>query len=46
MKLSDTSACVRTPGPLLGEHTDPVLREVLGMTAADIAALRHTNVVA
>ena len=31
--------------PRLGEHTDEILRERLGMTAAEIAALREHNVV-
>ena len=44
--LSDTPARVRGPGPLLGEHTDQVLREVLGLEAEEIAALRADGVVA
>jgi len=44
--LSDTPARVRGPGPLLGEHTDQVLRGVLGVGADEIAALRADGVVA
>jgi crotonobetainyl-CoA:carnitine CoA-transferase CaiB-like acyl-CoA transferase len=33
------------PPPLLGEHTDEVLRELLGLEAAQIAALRAGGVV-
>jgi crotonobetainyl-CoA:carnitine CoA-transferase CaiB-like acyl-CoA transferase len=44
IKLSHHIASVRRPPPLLGEHTDEVLRE-LGFPATDIAALRDTGVV-
>lgn len=44
-KMSETPGCVRTPGPLLGEHTDAVLRRVLGMNADAIAALRAADVI-
>src|SRR4029077_14117771 len=44
--LSDTPARVRGPGPLLGEHTDQVLRAVLGLGADEIAALRADGGVA
>ena len=44
--LSDTPARVRGPGPLLGEHTDEVLHDVLGLDANEIAALRADGVVA
>jgi 2-methylfumaryl-CoA isomerase len=33
------------PAPLLGQHTDEVLGEVLGLPAAEIARLRDTGVV-
>ena len=44
-KMSATAACVRTPGPLLGEHTDAILQRVLGMNAEAIAALRAAEVI-
>jgi benzylsuccinate CoA-transferase BbsF subunit len=44
--LSDTPAAVAGPGPLLGEHTDQVLRELLGMGDAERAALRAEGVIA
>jgi crotonobetainyl-CoA:carnitine CoA-transferase CaiB-like acyl-CoA transferase len=45
IKLSETPGGARTAAPLTGEHTDEVLRG-LGMSAADIAALRDKKVVA
>ena len=43
IKLSDSPTDV-TRSPLLGEHTDEVLKE-LGYGAADIASLRANNVI-
>ena len=33
VRLSETPGAVRTPAPMLGEHTDEVLRELLGLGA-------------
>jgi formyl-CoA transferase len=44
MKLSATPATSGMPPPLLGQHTDEVLRDVLGRSAEDIAALRAKGV--
>ncbi len=38
--LSETPGDAVTPGPLLGEHTDEVLRETLGLAADEIERLR------
>jgi crotonobetainyl-CoA:carnitine CoA-transferase CaiB-like acyl-CoA transferase len=35
-----------TAAPLLGEHTDEVLRELLGATPEQLAAWRETGVIA
>ena len=43
-KLSETPGSVNWQGPALGQHTDSVLGE-LGMSAADIAQLKHSGVV-
>jgi len=40
VRLSATPGSVRTPSPALGEHTDEVLRGLLGLDAAEISALR------
>jgi crotonobetainyl-CoA:carnitine CoA-transferase CaiB-like acyl-CoA transferase len=40
MRFSGTPLEYRLPPPLLGEHTDAVLRELLGMSDAEIARLR------
>jgi len=40
IRMSATPGSVRTPSPSLGEHTEDVLGEVLGMTAHEIEALR------
>ncbi|MFC3078637.1 CaiB/BaiF CoA transferase family protein [Phenylobacterium terrae] len=44
-KLSATPGRVRWPGPALGEHTEAVLREVAGMSPAEIEALRAKAVI-
>lgn len=44
IKLSATPASLRTPPPVLGQHTDAVLSE-LGYAAGEIAALRANRVV-
>jgi crotonobetainyl-CoA:carnitine CoA-transferase CaiB-like acyl-CoA transferase len=38
--MSATPGSVRTPSPSLGEHTEAVLGDVLGMTTSEIEALR------
>jgi crotonobetainyl-CoA:carnitine CoA-transferase CaiB-like acyl-CoA transferase len=45
MKFSATPGSVRTPPPLLGEHTDRVLGADLGLDAAQIDDLRHRGVI-
>jgi crotonobetainyl-CoA:carnitine CoA-transferase CaiB-like acyl-CoA transferase len=45
VKLSETPADYRLPPPLLGEHTDAVLADRLGLTAEAIAALRDKKVI-
>jgi len=44
LKLSRTPGAVRTPAPLLGQHTDEVMRDTLGLGEDEIAALRERGV--
>jgi crotonobetainyl-CoA:carnitine CoA-transferase CaiB-like acyl-CoA transferase len=45
VKLSATPAAYRIAPPALGEHTEAVLGGMLGMDAAEIAALREKGVI-
>jgi crotonobetainyl-CoA:carnitine CoA-transferase CaiB-like acyl-CoA transferase len=45
VKLSETPADYRLPPPMLGEHTDAVLTDRLGLDPAALAALRAKNVI-
>ena len=45
VRLSETPADYRMPPPLLGEHTDEVLRERLGLDEAQMAKLRGEGVI-
>ena len=44
-RLSETPGAVRAVGPALGEHTDSVLRDLLGMDDAARGRLRETGVI-
>jgi len=44
-RFSDTPASIRRAPPLLGQHTEAVLREELGFSDARIAALRQEKVI-
>jgi crotonobetainyl-CoA:carnitine CoA-transferase CaiB-like acyl-CoA transferase len=44
-KFSATAGTIRRAAPMLGEHTDEILREYLGYSAEKIAALRAAGVV-
>jgi crotonobetainyl-CoA:carnitine CoA-transferase CaiB-like acyl-CoA transferase len=43
VRMSETPGSVRLPAPLLGEHTDEVLRERLGMRDEEIERLREAG---
>ena len=45
VKLSETPADYRIAPPLLGQHTDAILGERLGLDAAALAALREKGVI-
>jgi len=45
LKMSDTPVTYRHAPPLLGEHTDEVLRDTLGLDDQQIAALRASGAI-
>jgi crotonobetainyl-CoA:carnitine CoA-transferase CaiB-like acyl-CoA transferase len=45
VRLSETPAEYRLPPPMLGEHTDAVLSERLGLDAAALSGLRERGVI-
>ncbi len=44
-ELSETPAALRSHGPLLGEHTDEIFQDYLGMSVEEIQALREEQVI-
>ena len=44
IKMSETPGAVEFAAPLLGQHTEEILKEVLGLTAAEVAELKSQNV--
>jgi crotonobetainyl-CoA:carnitine CoA-transferase CaiB-like acyl-CoA transferase len=45
VRMSETPGAVRTPAPLLGEHTEEVLKNRLGITDDEIASLRAAGAI-
>jgi len=45
IKLSGTPSGVRTPSPILGQHNEEVLGELLGLTGEDLKALREEGAI-
>jgi len=44
-RLTETPASIRTPGPLLGEDTDKILQDYLGMASEEIKKLKEEQVI-
>lgn len=44
-KFSETPGAIRNVGPDLSEHTDEILRELVGLSEAEIIALKDKNIV-
>jgi len=44
LKLSETPVSYRQPPPTLGEHTDQVITEYLGLGKERIAALKSAGI--
>lgn len=45
VRLSETPGAIRTPAPLLGQHTDEVLRDCLGLDDEEIERLRQAGAI-
>jgi formyl-CoA transferase len=45
IKMSATPPACRMPPPLLGQHTDQVLHQLLGLNSAEIEALRDKKII-
>ncbi len=45
VRLSDTPGVCSAPGPLLGEHTDEVLRQLVGLDDDELGRLRRAGVI-
>ena len=45
MRLSETPTSYRMPPPMLGQHTDEVMDEVLGASSDEVAELRAANII-
>ena len=45
VRLSETPGAIRTPAPLLGQHTDEVLRDRLGLDDEEIERLRRAGAI-
>jgi formyl-CoA transferase len=45
MRLSETPTEVRMAPPTLGQHTEEILREKLGLNAQDIELLKHQGAI-
>ena len=45
VKYSHSTPGIRTPPPTLGQHTDEILQEIVGMTQEDIQRMRRDGVV-
>jgi formyl-CoA transferase/CoA:oxalate CoA-transferase len=45
VRMSDTPGSIRLPAPLLGEHTDEVLRDRLALSDEEIARLRSAGAI-
>jgi formyl-CoA transferase len=45
VKLSDTPGSVRSAPPALGQHTEQILRQDCGLSAAEIEALRESRAI-
>ncbi|MDR0466471.1 MAG: CoA transferase [Deltaproteobacteria bacterium] len=45
LKFSDTKTSIRTPAPLLGQHSEEVYKELLGLNAQQLARYKEDGVI-
>ena len=45
VKYSYSQPSIRTPPPLLGQHTDEILRDIVGMDEREIQDLKREGIV-
>ena len=45
IRLSETPCSIRDDAPALGQHTDQVLGELLGLSASELGGLRRAGVI-
>jgi len=45
VKYSESQARIRTPPPMLGQHTDEVLRDIIGLSEVEIESLKNEGAV-
>jgi crotonobetainyl-CoA:carnitine CoA-transferase CaiB-like acyl-CoA transferase len=45
MRFSETPVAYELPPPMLGQHTDEVMKELLGLSGEKLDALRHQGVI-
>src|SRR5262245_23631274 len=45
VRMSDTPGMVRTPAPLLGQHTEEILRDRLGVTVEEVSRLKREGII-
>ena len=46
VKYSHSTPSIRTPPPLLGQHTVEILRDIVGMNGSEIEELKAEGVIA
>ncbi len=45
IRFVDSPGALRAPSPTVGQHTDPILRELLGLSSEALVALRRDGVI-
>lgn len=45
VKFSYSEPSIRMPPPVLGQHTDEILKDIVGLSSSDIAILKQEGTV-